>query len=295
MCFMRNNLSVLFLFLFFLLYSCSESTSSKENVEDTTVEESDQEEYKLVENKELIWHFEDEFTQEEKEFLKSWIQKVFDATQNILGAYPFPTHIYFHNAGKSSEPVPWAHTRRAPTQQVHFHVDLNFTEEEFINDWTAPHEISHLSIPFLGKANSWFAEGYASFMQYQIMKELGIYTAEEIENKYIQKFKKCLSYVDDEDGSFDELLMLQRQYHNYPVMYWGGAFFFYTLDQKLKEHDQSLLSLINDYLACCRNEDRNINDVISSWTDQTGFYTRELYENFTNLSGDKVILEYQLF
>lgn len=194
-------------------------------------------------------HYQDSFSEAEKQQLTSWITKVANATAITLGEYPFTTHVYFKrsSAAKSSGPVPWAFTKRSPSQQAHFHVNTAFTEREFLADWTAPHELSHLSIPFVGKSNSWFAEGYASFMQYQVMYTLGVLSADEVNAKYAEKFDMHLPYFKGFENDIARRAMELRKEYNFPAMYWGGAYYFFKKDSTWKHNNTSLIEVIQAY------------------------------------------------
>lgn len=111
----------------------------------------------------IVWHWEDSFSPGEKKNVENWLLNVTGAVETTLGVYPFDLHFYLHRQNGSSEPVPWAHTRRDNNQGVKFYIDPSFAPGSFTEDWTAPHEISHLSIPYLGRQHAWFAEGYASY------------------------------------------------------------------------------------------------------------------------------------
>lgn len=197
----------------------------------------------------LSFHYLDSFSSEEKQKLESWIAKVAHATELTFGEYPFTTHVYFKrsSAALSAGPVPWAFTKRSPSQQAHFHVNTVFTEEEFLADWTAPHELSHLSIPFVGKSNSWFAEGYASFMQYQVMHSLGILSADEVSAKYAEKFDMHLPYFKGFENDIARRAMELRKDYNFPAMYWGGAYYFFKMDSIWKQNNTSLIEVIQAY------------------------------------------------
>jgi len=216
------------------------------------------------ENLKAEWNWVDDFSETEKEKLISWVSETQQSVKSKIGNYPFVVHYYFHKISNAKEPVPWAHTKRYPDQEVHFHVDPNFSLQEFINDWTAPHEISHLALPFLGKTNSWFAEGFASFMQYQIMKEMGIINQNELNKKFKIKFDENLKSYDSDLPMIDRAKQIRKK-HNYPGMYWGGASFFYAWNQKLsKESNTGLCQLFDSYLQCCRMEDKTLEDIVYS-------------------------------
>lgn len=213
----------------------------------------------------LIWHWEDDFSPAEKEKIKKYISKVSEAAFIVLGKYPFDVHYYFHRSDSKNEPIPWAHTERSnKIQGVRFYINPDFSYEDLISDWTAPHEISHLSIPHLGKENSWFAEGYASYMQYQIMQELGVYTKEEVATKYQSKIENI------KDGYFDTLSFIEnakalRKKYNFPAMYWGSAMYFIQINQLLEsEEGISLTELIKKYQTCCRTKDKRIEKLLET-------------------------------
>lgn len=218
----------------------------------------------------IVWHWEDEFSSAEQQKVEAWLNQVNKATEATLGVYPFDLHFFIHRRDNSSEPVPWASTRRHELQGVDFHIDPTFSLQDFLNDWTAPHEISHLSIPFLGRDQSWFAEGYASFMQYQIMQSMGICSEEEVKSIYAGKIDRCkAAYNRDED--FISVARELGSKRRYPDMYWGGASFFMKVDSRLKtEQNQTLIRVIKEYLFCCRMDDESFSELIGTWDEILG-------------------------
>ena len=215
-----------------------------------------------IESYRLTW--EDHFSAEEKDKIKTWLDRVEDGRAACFGEYAFQPVYILHSRRNAAEPVPWAHTTRSSEQGVHFYVDPAFTLDEFIADWTGPHEISHLALPFVGKEYMWFSEGFASFMQYQVMHEMGILSEEDVRKKYSAKSKMAGSAFRGSDkfrGRCDELL----KSHNYPAIYWGGAYYFMLVDQALKkEKNISLVEVIKAYQTAGRMEDESIHEVIRS-------------------------------
>ena len=213
----------------------------------------------------IVWYWEDDFDSVERKKVERWLTEVNGAVEATLGVYPFEMHFHIYRRNNSREPVPWANTRRDDMQGVNFHIDPTYPLQSFLDDWTAPHEISHLSIPFLGRNYAWFAEGYASFMQYQIMERLGIYTNDQLSEKYAGKLKRVKPLY-DRDKDFVTVAKELQSRNRYSDMYWGGASFFLNLDESLKRmHNISLTELIQEYLTCCRMEDDTLEEVIDSW------------------------------
>lgn len=254
----------LIFFLLFILASCNQ-VSNDAPEEDKPSTHSKDSEVKIPTETKLIWHWEDEFSASEKEKIEKYITKVTDAAFNVLGKYPFDVHYYFKRSDSKNEPIPWAHTERSKKiQAVRFYINPDFSYDQLITDWTAPHEISHLSIPHLGKENSWFAEGYASYMQYQIMKELSVYTKEEVAKKYQKKIENIKADYSDKLNFVENAKALRARY-NFPAMYWGGAKYFMHIDSLLKfQEGISLNDLIKKYQLSSRNKDKNIEMLLNS-------------------------------
>ena len=238
----------------------------------------------------IRWYWEDEFTPDEKEKVRTWLSSVENGVESTIGSFPFDLHFHIHRRTNSSEPVPWANTRRYTfSQGVDFHIDPDFSLNAFMNDWTAPHEISHLSLPYLGRSNAWFAEGYASFMQYQVMEKMGIYSSAEVKAKYKSKLDRAKPYYRGNSDFVTIAKDLQRR-HLYPEMYWGSAGFFLRLDQSLRdEYGTSLPELIKVYQTCCRLKDSSISEVITSWDRILGgSVCSELLKSYGTESADEV-------
>jgi hypothetical protein len=198
-------------------------------------------------HRKVIWHWEDDFYDVERSKLQQWVDTVYYHSSQVLGVYPFPVHFFVHRSENAKEPVPWAHTQRGKQTGVHFHVNPDFEMDDFLEDWTAPHEISHLAIPFVGRDNSWFSEGFASYMQYQIMSDLEVYSDEEVQEKYREKFRKCKRAYDTELDFVAASDSLRKNWR-YADFYWGGAKFFWDVNEALiRSTSTNLPALISKY------------------------------------------------
>jgi len=240
------------------------------------------------ENFSVYWK--DKFSKNEKEKINLWLVAVNSACREVLGEYPFTININIYRVDNAREPVPWAQTVRFGEQGVDFHIDPNFSLEEFLNDWTAAHEISHLSIPFLGTENMWFAEGYATFMQGQILIKMKEFSREEIEEKYLRKLNKALPFYQS-NSSFVQVADSLKSKHRYPDLYWGSATYFVQLNKHLlKKRAVSLTDIISEYQTCCRLSDESLSDVIESIDKLVGdSYASDLLNSYENKPARQLI------
>jgi len=215
----------------------------------------------------LILHWQDEFNSHEQQRLSDWIHATDQALTQLVGPLPFTRHIYFHRADGAREPVPWAHTERGARQGVHFYVDPSYPQQDFMRDWTAPHELSHLVLPYLGEGQAWLAEGFASFMQFQVMAAMGVIDEAGVQQRYQQRFARAANRF-AQQSTLSHLPFAQaapelRKRHQYPTMYWGGAVFFWQADAWLKHHTNlDLVNVLRSFVQCCRTSARGVNPLM---------------------------------
>lgn len=240
----------------------------------------------------IIWHWVDDFSDDEKKKLKKWIRKVYISAQEILGEYPFNMHIYFHRNNRETA-VTFGHTKRGPRQSAHFYVNPDYELEEFLGDWIAPHELSHLSMPFVGPNRKWYAEGYATYLSRKVMTQMGYYNAAEFDSLYYSKIRGTLPYYNSRN-TFPEVSDSLLDVHEYGLMYWGSTSFFMTSDSLLREkHNMKLTEVIFNYQPCCRLKDENLSDIMASYDQLINdtLFTHLLWR-YENLPSSKVMEGY---
>jgi hypothetical protein len=210
----------------------------------------------------LEFHYEGQFTESEQEKLEAWITEAETGLESLVGVYPFDVKIRFSRVW-SDTPVPFASTTRGRSQGIHFRVDPRYSLEDFRQDWTAAHELSHLLLPFVGQEQAWFAEGFASYMQFQVMHAAGILSADDASNQYLARLKKAERDYDYPEERFVDTVPTLRAERNFPVMYWGGSVFFVRLNHSLSaEHGITLIELLSRYLSCCRRKSSTVDELM---------------------------------
>lgn len=235
-------------------------------------------------NQNLQIEWVDAFTSEEKAMLREWLAGVYGTVEETLGPYPFSLNTYVHLSDRDGEPVPWAHTVRHGEQGVHFYVNSHYPLSKFQEDWTAAHELSHLSIPFLGRDNMWFAEGYASFMQWYLLEKQGVLDSTAVHQKYRERLDRALLRLQS-DQTFPELCEQLLKRHDYPTVYWGGAVYFFQINDRLiAEHNTDLFAVIRSYQQRGRLEDETLDELVQSLDTISGTTLfSETLNSFTTL------------
>lgn len=217
---------------------------------------------------EFRYRWEDTFSAAEQDRLTAWIDETRRALERLVGPLPFDVEVRFQRRDGAAGPVPWAHTTRGRRQGVSFHVDPGFALDAFRRDWTAAHELSHLVLPYLGRSDAWFAEGFASYMQYPVMQAMGTLSAAEARSRLRRNLARAADDYPYPDRPFALAAGRLKEERRFPTLYWGGAAFFLQADAALRaEADTTLLAVLVDYLACCR-ADRARLEALAAELDQ---------------------------
>ncbi|RLA47339.1 MAG: hypothetical protein DRR06_02705 [Gammaproteobacteria bacterium] len=218
----------------------------------------------------IIWQ--DSFTTKERQKLTSWISEVSANVETLVGPFPFEVRIQFFRRGHAREPVPWANTIRSRTPGVRFYVDPLYSLDSFRRDWTAAHEISHLILPYLGSQNAWFAEGFASFMQYQVLHTMGVLSKQKMAQRYHRSIVRAEHDYAYPTQPFVAAAPRLRMEGKYSVMYWGGAVYFLQVDHWLVQtRGTTLIDVLKDYIDCCRRNGDDLDQLIIQLDQLVGF------------------------
>ena len=197
----------------------------------------------------------DNFSSSEASDLKQWISKTETGINRLFGPMPVDYQVYFYRYPDAEEPVPWANTSKHPGRSVSFYVDPTYSRRSFHRDWTAPHELTHLLFPFLGEDGRWFAEGIASYLQYQILYANETLSWDWIPDKLQERFNRAQEQYVPHNMSITELSHVAGDLHAWVRLYWGGAAYFLQVDKRLYEtRDMRLIDVIRKYLHCCSQD-----------------------------------------
>lgn len=221
--------------------------------------------YSLAAHSELSYRWQDSFSRQDKVKLKQWVDEAYAGLEQLVGTPSFDITIEMHRSS-SREPVAFGHTRRGSRQGVSFYVNPSYTLQQFRKDWKASHELSHLIIPYLGESNAWFAEGFASFMQFQVMQQMGVLNEDQAFARYMERFNRAKRGYDYPELPFARAASRLRSRGKYPTMYWGGAAYFWQINHALvNQHQISLIDVLTDYLDCCRHRGHRINSLVQQF------------------------------
>lgn len=202
------------------------------------------------------WEFSQEITPAQRQEVKLWLSEVQSGVNRLLGPSPDTYEMHIKTQASEHSPVPWAHTAKGPIRQVHLYLDTTHSWTDFRGDWTAAHELSHMLFPYVGE-DRWFAEGLASYLQYQVMFASGHIDWESAVAKIEERFDRVKNSQVPTSWSVLKHNAQLNQQRDYPRLYWGGAAYFANVDRQLWEgHGMRLNQVLREYTQCCYQASR---------------------------------------
>ena len=205
----------------------------------------------------LYIEWKSDFDPSEQEKLRAWLNSASETVSQLNGNFPRQeTHITLNRHNRGQQAIPWAHTvRHTNPEGVEFHVNPNMDLQDFVDDWTAPHEFSHLFIPYPGRRDIWISEGFASYYQNILMARSGVLSDQKAWQKLADGFKRA-SQDQNRELSLGELSPKMRESGAFMRVYWSGALYFLEADIALRRDGQSLDAVITEFTRCCRHQQR---------------------------------------
>ncbi len=153
--------------------------------------------------------------------------------------------------GRSSSPVPFGRVVRDGGETVELFVDPSRPVADYLGDWTATHEFSHLLLPYLQSEHHWISEGFAQYYQNVLLTRAGAYDEQVAWEKLHAGFERGrrsrpeLSPNEAAAGTVRSARM---------KIYWSGAALALMADVTLRERSggrESLDVVLDRFRSCC--------------------------------------------
>lgn len=186
-----------------------------------------------------------------------WISQSLSAITTVTKKLPFEKVqvIVIDVARPESQATPFAMVYRGEGNNVTFHINQHAPEAEFMNDWTAYHEFSHLLLPFIDRRDAWLSEGFASYYQYIIMGRANVLSPNQTFNRLwggIQRGEQ--NYSKTRHHSLLTATRQMRQLRAYRRVYWTGALIWLEAELELQQRGRNLEQLLQQFHHCCRHK-----------------------------------------
>jgi hypothetical protein len=219
----------------------------------------------------------------EPDFVRQWLTRAAFAVTTLYGEFPVAqAQLVVVPGARGNEPVPWAYVLRGGAPSAHFFINQRRSLDEFMTDWTAVHELSHMLLPYIRPEDAWLSEGTASYYQNVLRARGGMISEGEAWQRLHSGFRRGmksmpgLTLADATERMFRDGAFMR--------VYWEGAAMMLLADQRLRQRtggEQSLDSALARLRECCLAPDaawqaRGLFDKLDELTGTTVF--SELYE-----------------
>jgi hypothetical protein len=165
--------------------------------------------------------------------INAWAERAARALTSVYGAFPFPRVAVVVLPG-GRRPVGFGTTLGHGGASIMIWLGAQATEDDLRRDWVLTHEMAHLGLPNLPRAQRWLEEGLATYLEPVARARAGQITPEDAWAGFVTGLPKGLPRAGD--GGLDGTRSWGRTY-------WGGALFYLLADLEIRERTGNRRSL----------------------------------------------------
>ncbi|MFK8015632.1 MAG: hypothetical protein AB8G17_09360 [Gammaproteobacteria bacterium] len=185
----------------------------------------------------------------------SWVTETARAITTINGRFPREETQVLIIPGNYDNPVPWGQVLRGGAPAIQFYVAQDATLDALRTDWTAFHELSHLLLPFVQRADAYLSEGFASYFQNVTRGRSGNLGRQEAWANLHAGFER--GRRNTRGQTLQGAARKMGREGNYMRVYWSGAALALLADVQLRvQTGQGLDDLLAKLRGCCLNDHR---------------------------------------
>jgi hypothetical protein len=170
---------------------------------------------------------------------------------------------------------------------IRIQVGRDVSPAQLMDDWVLVHEMTHLALPDMGEAQSWFSEGLAVYVEGIARVQAGNRTQEDVFTEQMRQMPRGMPQPGDR--GLDHT-------HTWARTYWGGAMFCFLADVEIHRRTGNRLGLQDAMRAVVRasgglSSDWPISRVFEIADEATG--TKVLEEMYAQMRDEPVTPDLQ--
>lgn len=164
-----------------------------------------------------------------------------------------------------TDPLPWALVHRGEVNTIEFYTAPRVSFEELQRAWTGYHEAAHLLLPYRGWGDLWFSEGVATYYQHILQARAGVIDETTLWQYLYDGFRAGRA---DERWQGQALAAIGSDAGGKGAdrrVYWHGAWFFLTLDVRLRRQSRGELTLdtaLSRLNTCCGEAQMSVPEMV---------------------------------
>jgi hypothetical protein len=188
--------------------------------------------------------------------IRTWIRRGALSVASIYEQFPISSpQVLVVPIGPWSEPVPWGQVLRGGGPSVQLFIDQTRPLDEFIEDWTLVHELSHMVLPLINYDEPWLYEGVATYYQNILRARSGELSERQAWQKHHEGFQRGKKGT-RRGTTLAEASKNMMRTHAFMRVYWSGTAMALLADVHLRQQNNSLDRALWDLKQCCLPSNR---------------------------------------
>jgi len=186
----------------------------------------------------------------------AWLEAAATDVSLAYGRFPNPSPLVVvipvsPESRRRSSAVPFGRVIRDGGEAIELFVEAGRPLGDYLGDWTATHEFSHLMLPYLERNARWISEGFAQYYQNVLLARSGTYDRATA----WQKIRAGLARGEASRPELSPNEAAARRRHGARMkIYWSGAALALLADVELRrrsEGAETLDDVLEALQACC--------------------------------------------
>jgi hypothetical protein len=169
--------------------------------------------------------FTPDFSAAQRDAARQWVQRSADVVARYFGRFPVPETELLLQGGDGAG-VKSGVSFAEPSLLIRVRIGRDTTPAQYRADWVLVHEMVHLALPRVPRAQHWLHEGAATYIEAVARARAGLLAPAAVWKSWVQQMP--LGQPRAGDRGLDHTPTWARTY-------WGGALFFLQGDVRLRQ------------------------------------------------------------
>ena len=169
--------------------------------------------------------FTPDFNAAQRALARAWVQRSADVVARYFGRFPVPEVELLLQGGEGAG-VRSGVSFGEPSLLIRVRLGRDTTAEQYRADWVLVHEMVHLALPRVPRAQHWVHEGAATYVEAVARTRAGLLEPAAVWQSWVRRMP--IGQPRDGDQGLDHTPTWARTY-------WGGAMFFLQGDVRLRQ------------------------------------------------------------
>ncbi|MEZ4453449.1 MAG: hypothetical protein R3B09_28575 [Nannocystaceae bacterium] len=184
------------------------------------------------------------------EGIRRWLGAAGSAVAELYGSLPAERiQVVLVPLGTRDDAVLFGAAERGGGPSVYLLISAEAPDDAFVGEWVSIHELLHLGMPPIQRADAWLPEGFVTYYTEVVRARSGLRSSDAALRALDDGFGR--GRADVRGGTLGEASRKMGRMHAYSWVYWGGAAIALLVDVALRSDGRSLDDGLRHLHRCC--------------------------------------------